>query len=260
MNAKPQSGHNDRFRLDGKVAIVTGAAAGIGRATALALARAGASVVLSDIDPDRLELAVQDLRDQGWAAAAVAGDIAAEDTPDKLASEATAAFGRLDILVNNAGIYPSGSPLPDADWTMVERTLAIDLVAPMRCMASAARAMEPGSAIVNVSSMESLRPSGPGVAHYGAAKAALNAATRAAAVDLAPKGIRVNAVLPGLVRTEGTSHVPDQFLEQIAARTPSRRVGNPEDIADAIVFLVSPASSYVNGQCLVVDGGITIAG
>ena len=173
---------------------------------------------------------------------------------------ATDKFGRLDILVNNAGIYPPGGQLPDIDMQVHSRTYEVNVFGPLRCTAEAAWRMDPGGRIINMSSMESLRPSGPGLSHYSATKAALNAITRASAVDLAERGIRVNAILPGVVRTEGTSGSPPQLFEMIEARAPSRRVGVPDDIAGAVLFLASRASEYVNGHCLVVDGGMTIAG
>jgi len=248
------------FRLDGRVAIVTGAAAGIGKACAHALAQAGAAVVMADRDAMTLEMAAEALERTGARVLAQAGDIAEEQAPGELVEAAIRHFGRLDVLVNNAGIYPRGPRLPEADWSVIEKTFAVDLMAPLRCLSEAAKRIGKGGAIVNVSSMESLRPSGPGNVHYSSAKAALNAVTRAAAVDLGPLGIRVNAVLPGLVHTEGTAHVPDEFLQHVAARTPCGRIGEAADIAAVVVFLASPAAAYVNGQSLVVDGGITIAG
>lgn len=248
------------FRLDGRVAIVTGAAAGIGKACAHALAEAGAAIVMTDLDAVKLEAAAEALERKGAQVMALAGDIAAEDTPRELVEASMARFGRLDVLVNNAGIYPRGPRLPDADWSIIEKTFAVDLLAPLRCISEAAKRIGRGGAIVNVSSMESLRPSGPGNVHYSSAKAALNAVTRASAVDLGPLGIRVNAVLPGLIHTEGTAHVPEEFLQHVAGRTPCGRIGEAADIAAAVVFLASPAAAYVNGQSLVVDGGITIAG
>jgi len=130
----------------------------------------------------------------------------------------------------------------------------------MRCTSEAAKCMQPGGRIINISSMESVRPSGPGATHYGTTKAALNGFTRASAVDLAPLGIRANAVLPGFIKTEGTAGMPQAALDHMAARAPSGRVGEPADIAAAVLYLASPASSYVNGHCLVVDGGTTIQG
>lgn len=248
------------FRLDGEVAVVTGAGAGIGRAVMSMLAAAGASVVAADISFAAARTAAAEVAKAGGKAEPAAVDIGDAEGARTLVRTAMEAFGRIDILVNNAGIYPPGGRLPDLDWGVFERTLAINLAGPLRCMAEAARHMRPGGRIINISSIESLRPSGPGIAPYSATKAALNALTRQGAVDLSPLGLRVNAVLPGLIQTEGTSATPPAFFEAVAGRTPSGRIGQPADIASAVLFLASAASSYVNGHCLVVDGGLTVAG
>ena len=173
---------------------------------------------------------------------------------------ALAQFGHVDILVNNAGIYPPVPRLPEIDWPAYERTFAVNVFGVLRCSVEVAKRMTPGGRIINMSSMESIRPSGPGSSHYNTTKSAVNGLTRACAVDLAPLGIRVNAILPGLIKTEGTARIPQEMLDRIAAKAPSGRVGDPDDIAAAALFLASKASSYVNGHCLVVDGGTTIAG
>jgi NAD(P)-dependent dehydrogenase (short-subunit alcohol dehydrogenase family) len=248
------------FRLDSQVAVVTGAGAGIGRCIAVFIAAAGAQVVAVDLDRAAAESTSGHITQAGGKAEAVRADIAAPEGAVMAVEAAMRAFGRLDVLVNNAGIYPPGLRLPEIDWSAYERTYAVNVFGTLRCMSEAARRMQPGGRIINISSMESLRPSGPGNAHYSSTKASLNAMTRAAAVDFAPLGIRVNAILPGLVKTEGTGRVPQEFFDHIAARAPSGRAGLPDDIAGAALFLASAASSYVNGQCLVVDGGMTIAG
>ena len=120
--------------------------------------------------------------------------------------------------------------------------------------------MEPNGRIINISSKDSLRPSGPGLSHYSASKAAINAITYAAAIDLGPRRIRVNAILPGFVVTQGTRDMPSELHQSVEQRAPSGRVGSPDDIAGVALFLASPASSYVNGHCLVVDGGLSSVG
>lgn len=248
------------FRLDGQVAVVTGAGAGIGRAIACSCAAAGASVLVLDLDEAAAAATAAQIGQAGGLAEAMACDIAAAEEAAQAAEAAMEHFGRIDIWVNNAGIYPPGKRLPEMDWVTTRRTFEVNLFGAMACISEAAKRMQPGGRIINISSMESLRPSGPTIVHYSTTKAALNAVTRAAAVDLAPLGIRVNAILPGFVATEGTAQSPKAMHEHIAARAPSGRIGVPEDIAGAALFLAGSASAYVNGQCLVVDGGMTIAG
>lgn len=190
---------------------------------------------------------------------AVTADVSDPAAASAVIGAAINAFGKIDILVNNAGIYPPFPRLPDVDWDIFDRTLDVNVKAVLRCTSEAARRMTPGGRIINMSSMESIRPSGPSSSHYNITKGAVNAMTRAAAVDLAPLGIRVNAILPGFILTEGTSGMPEPALEQFAKRAPSGRVGKPEDIAAAALFLASKASDYINGHCMVVDGGTTIS-
>ena len=250
----------DGLSLAGEVALVTGAGLGLGRAIAETLAKAGAAVVVVDSDGGQAEAAAAAIRTAGGRAVAVAVDVAAPDGAVRACAEAMASFGRIDVLVNNAGIYPPAGVLPDIDFAVHERTYAVNVFGALRFIAEAARVMTAGGRIINVSSMESLRPSAPGLSHYSATKAALNAITRAAAVDLRPHGIRVNAVLPGLIHTEGTSIMPAEGFAIIEQRAPSGRVGVPADVAGPVLFLASALSAYVNGHCLVTDGGITIAG
>jgi NAD(P)-dependent dehydrogenase (short-subunit alcohol dehydrogenase family) len=248
------------FHLKGEVAVVTGAGAGIGRAIATTLAAAGMSVVAVDLSPEAAEATAEAITQAGGQAKVVVLDIGSADSGARAVAAAMNEFGQIDVLVNNAGVYRPGGRLPEFDWTIFEQTCAVNLFGPLRGMIEAGRRMQPGGRIINISSMESLRPSGPGIANYSATKAALNALTRQAAVDFAPLGIRVNAILPGLIHTEGTSGATQEMFDMVAARAPSRRIGQPGDVAGAALFLASKASSYINGHCLVVDGGMTIAG
>ena len=258
--SETQNATANLFRLDGQVAIVTGAGAGIGRGIALMLADAGAQVVAADRDADAAAETAARAQAAGASAIAVTADVSKPEDCEAIIEAAFTRFGRLDVLVNNAGIYPPFPRLPDVDWDAYQRTIDINLTAVLRCTSLAAKRMTPGGRIINMSSMESIRPSGPSSSHYNITKGAVNALTRASAVDLAPLGIRVNAVLPGVILTEGTSGMLSGAMDMFAARAPSGRVGKPEDIAAAALFLACKGSDYVNGHCLVVDGGTTISG
>lgn len=248
------------FSLKGECAVVTGAAAGLGKAIALELAVAGASIVLVDRDKDLLAQAKAEVSAAGGHAESVVVDIASADGAAQACKQAVERFGRIDVLVNNAGIYSSAGVLPEIDWMTAEKIYSVNLFGSLRFIAEAAQIMNAGSRIINVSSITSLHAMGPGQVHYSATKSALNAITRAAAIDLAPRGIRVNAVLPGVILTEGTISMPEELFNAIAQRAPSGRVGKPEDIGGPVLFLASTKSSYVNGHCLVVDGAWTVAG
>jgi 2-deoxy-D-gluconate 3-dehydrogenase len=247
----------DRFRLDGRTALVTGASRGLGAAMARALAEAGADVALHashDLNPD----AARNLSNAcGVRAIALTADLTQRDAPDRLVDEATAALGRIDILVNNAGIIrrADAHEHSDADWDDV---LTVDLSSVFRLCRAAGRGMltRGSGKIVNIASMLSFQ-GGTRVAAYAAAKGGVAQLTKALASEWAPRGVNVNAIAPGYMRTDNTQALRDDRLrsEAITARIPAGRWGEPDDLAGAVVFLASPASDYVHGYILAVDGG-----
>jgi NAD(P)-dependent dehydrogenase (short-subunit alcohol dehydrogenase family) len=249
----------DRFRLDGRVAIVTGASSGLGVAFADALADAGADVALGARRADRLAETARLVTGHGRRAITVPTDVGRAEDCDNLAAAAMDAFGRVDILVNNAGI---GAAIPAIRETEehFRGILDINLHGCFLMAQAAARRMEPGSSIVNVSSVLGLVTAGLPQAAYSASKAGLLGLTR----DLAQqwtsrRGIRVNALAPGWFTSEMTDELPEGYLESITSGIPSGRVGEPAELAAALIFLASDASSYVTGETLVVDGGLLIS-
>jgi NAD(P)-dependent dehydrogenase (short-subunit alcohol dehydrogenase family) len=248
----------DMFRLDDKVAIVTGASSGLGVAFARALAEAGADVVLGARRVDRLEQTAQLVRDAGRRVLTVATDVADPDQCQALVDAAMAEFGRVDVLVNNAGV---GTAVPATRETPEQFRQVIDVnLNGCYWMAQACgRVMGEGSAIVNISSVLGLTTAGLPQAAYASSKAALIGLTR----DLAQqwtgrKGIRVNAIAPGFFASEMTDQYPPGYLEQQQKRIPAGRKGDPAELAATLVWLASPAAGYVTGQTIPVDGGMTI--
>ncbi len=249
---------SDLFRLDGKVAVVTGASSGLGVAFAQALAEAGADVVLGARRTDRLADTAGLVEQAGRRALAVATDVADPDSCDHLVAQALEAFGRVDVLVNNAGI---GTAVPATRETPEQFRQVIDVnLNGCYWMAQACgRVMQPGSSIINISSVLGLTTAGLPQAAYASSKAGLIGMTR----DLAQqwtgrKGIRVNAIAPGFFESEMTDTYPPGYLDSQMARIPCGRKGDPRELAATVVFLASPASGYVTGQTLPVDGGMTI--
>jgi len=249
---------NSMFRLDGKVAIVTGASSGLGVAFAQALAEAGADVVLGARRVERLEETAQLVRDTGRRALLVATDVADPTQCQALVDAAMAEFGHVDILVNNAGV---GTAVPATHETPEQFRQVIDInLNGCYWMAQACgRVMAPGSSIINISSVLALTTAGLPQAAYAASKAGLIGLTR----DLASqwtgrKGIRVNAIAPGFFDSEMTQQYPPGYLDAMGSRIPAGRKGDPRELAAAVVFLASPAGGYITGQTLPVDGGLTI--
>jgi NAD(P)-dependent dehydrogenase (short-subunit alcohol dehydrogenase family) len=238
--------------LDGKVAIVTGAASGIGLATAIALAQRGAKLVIADLHEQPAEAAADQVKRAGAPdAMAVVCDVSHEPQVTALGKRVLSSFGSIDVIVNNAGLmtFRPIEELSGEDW---ERVLRVDLLGAFFFTKLGFSKMKAGSAIVNVSSIHAVETT-PGVAPYAAAKAALLSFTRSSALEGKPKGIRVNAVLPGAIDTPMLWNNPNvkSGLEKIQ-RTD---VGTPEDIAHAIAFLASDQARFVQGAALRVDGG-----
>jgi 7-alpha-hydroxysteroid dehydrogenase len=249
----------DRFRLTDRVAVVTGAGRGIGAATALALAEAGADVLISARTQDELAKVVREVEAAGRRAVAVPADLTDLDAVAGLADAAADAFGRLDIVVNNLGgamprpfLATKPRHLADAFGFNVATAHSLTAAAVPHLLNSPDRA----GAVINVSSVVG-RVAGRGYLAYGTAKAAVAHYTRLAAADLAPR-IRVNAIAVGSVQTSALDIVltDDELRGQMERATPLGRIGEPEDVAAAVVFLTSPAGGYITGKVLEVDGGL----
>ncbi|MFZ8997599.1 MAG: SDR family NAD(P)-dependent oxidoreductase [Ilumatobacteraceae bacterium] len=259
MDRRPEP--TDMFRLDGRTALVTGSTRGLGWAIARKLADRGAHVVVTGRSPDDVAARVAELGASGGSASGRPGDLADLDDAVAGVDDVVARLGRLDILVNNAGVNVRGDvdTFGRDDW---DRVLRVNLDAPFALAQAAARHMRNlgGGRIVNVASIMGTvaRPTIPA---YVASKGGVEAMTKALAVELAPAGITVNAVGPGYVATEmNAALVADAaFDSMVRTRTPVGRWGEPDEIAAAVVFLASDEASYITGQKIIVDGGMTVA-
>ena len=248
----------DRFRLDDRVAIVTGASSGLGVAFAHALVEAGASVVLGARRIEKLRQTQRSIEDAGGTAIVVQCDVSLPEDCRRLVSAAIERFGRVEILVNNAG---KGTAVPATHETpeQFREVIDVNLNGCYWMAQECCRVMQRGSSIVNVSSILGLTTAGLPQAAYSASKAGLIGLTR----DLAQqwsgrKGIRVNALAPGFFPSEMTAQYPASYVESQMPRVLLGRFGEPVELASALIFLVSDAASYITGQTIVVDGGVTV--
>lgn len=244
----------------GSVALVTGAATGIGRATALAFARAGCHLVLADRDSGRGEAVAAEIRGLGREALFLPTDVADPDQVARLHREARARFGRLDAACNNAGIEGETAPTADCRLENFDRVIATNLRGTFLCLREQLALMQEQGrgAIVNVASVAGL-VGFAGLPAYCASKGGVVQLTRAAALEYATRGIRVNAVCPGAIRTEmidRITHRDPEVERQFAALHPMNRMGTAAEVAESIVWLCAPAAGFITGQALAVDGGL----
>jgi NAD(P)-dependent dehydrogenase (short-subunit alcohol dehydrogenase family) len=250
----------DTFSLTGKVAVVTGGNRGLGRAFAHALGEAGASVAILARDVDKNAEVVAELVAKGITAAAFVGDVSSHADVERAAEEITSAYGRVDVLINNAGtcIHRPALEVTQEEWKHV---IDVNLTGVWNgCQVFGGRMIDAGGgAIVNVGSMSAQIVNRPQwQPAYNASKAGVHHLTKSLAAEWAPLGVRVNAVAPGYVRTEMTPIDRPEFKRHWIDDTPQKRAATPEEIAPAVVFLASPAASYMTGSILVIDGGYTV--
>jgi len=244
------------LKLVGKVALVTGAAQGIGKAVALLLARNGADMVVSDINLEKAEETAKEVQTLGRKALTIKVDVAKLGDVEKMVEGILAQFGKVDILVNNAGIARDKLILrmTEEDWDAV---LNINLKGTFNCTKAVVRHMskQKSGKIVNIASVVG-EMGNAGQGNYAASKAGVIGFTKTIAREFAQRGINVNAIAPGYIETPMTDALPEKAKEELKRLIPMDRLGRPEDVAEAVLFLVSEASSYITGQVLNVNGGI----
>ncbi len=244
------------MKLKGKVALVTGAAQGIGKAVALLLARNGADIVVSDVNLEKAEETAREIEGLGQRALATKTNVADANDVERMVQAVLEQFGRIDILVNNAGITRDKLLLrmSDEDWDAV---LGVNLRGTFLCTRAVIRPMakQKSGKIVSIASVVGAMGNA-GQANYGASKAGVIGFTKTIAREYAGRGINVNAIAPGYIETPMTEALPDKAKEELKRLIPMDRLGKPEDVAEAVLFLVSEASNYITGQVLHVNGGI----
>jgi NAD(P)-dependent dehydrogenase (short-subunit alcohol dehydrogenase family) len=252
--------------LDGKVALVTGGGSGIGRATAVAMAREGARVAVSDLSTEGIEATVALINSAGGQSIAIAGDVTEETDVANMVARTVSAFGRIDCAFNNAGVSgrsvgPAGQRLHELSQSSVARMFSVNLMGVFLCLKheiAQMLAQGSGGAIVNTSSIAGLIGL-PTSGHYVAAKHGVVGLTKTAAMEYAQDGIRVNCVNPGYIKTPMTDEMMKTRYDEIMAKVPVRRLGNAEEIAEAVVWMCSDRASFMTGASHLVDGGYCAA-
>ncbi len=242
--------------LQGKVALVTGGARGIGRAIVLELARQGSDVVVSDVDFQGTAEVAREVEGLGVRSLAVKADVSEGDDVKMLVAKATEMFGRVDILVNNAGITRDNllMRMREEEWDLV---LRVNLKGAFICTRGIVRGMmkQRRGKVINIASVVGVMGNA-GQANYAASKAGLIGFTKSIAKEVASRNIQVNAIAPGYIETDMTADLPEEVKENFLAGIPAKRPGSPEDVARVVAFLASSASDYMTGQVLHVDGGL----
>lgn len=245
--------------MDGRAVIVTGGAAGIGEATVEAFVQRGAAVTIADVQDERGEALAERLRNDGHRVVYVHTDVSNVDDVEQMVVVTLEEFGRLDAAFNNAGIEGAPAPIPESTDENWDRTIAINLTGVYLCMRAEIPAMTDGGSIVNCASIAGLIGFA-GLSAYVASKHGVNGLTKAAALECAEAGIRVNSVCPGAIETEMVARTKveqPELIERVVAAHPLGRLGRPEEVADMAVWLCTPGAGFVTGQTLAVDGGYT---
>ena len=247
---------NPTFRLDGKVAVITGGSRGLGRAMALGFADAGADVVVASRKLEPCEEVAAEIRSMGRRALAVSCHVGDWSQCEALIAATVAAFGRIDVLVNNAGIAPVPPSLKEVTSELFDKTIDVNLKGPLRLSALAAEHMPSGGAIINISSKASTHPS-PFTVVYAVAKAGLNTLTKAAAQEFGPRGIRVNGIICGTFDTDSLrrSYPTEEAWSAAVAVVGPGRIARADEIVGTALYLASDASSYMSGEMVLLDGG-----
>jgi len=244
--------------LKGKVAIVTGGAQGIGKSIATRLAQAGANVVIADVMEEVAKSTAQEISQKGNEAISIKVDVSSLSSVEEMVKKTLDKFGRIDILVNNAGITRDGlvMRMKEEDWDLV---LDINLKGAFNCIKTVSPIMmkQKSGKIVNIASIVGIIGN-IGQANYSASKAGLIALTKTCARELASRRINVNAVAPGFIQTSMTERLPLQVREKLSSQIPFGEIGKPEDVASAVLFLVSEEASYITGEVIRVDGGMAM--